>query len=297
MTTITASGSRRRPRPDIVRDRLVFGRMYEDAEVDAGVLPPGRVLCVASAGDTALRLAADGREVVAVDVNRAQVRYVRDRLAGGPAVPGSVERMLRRSRRVLQATAWRGADLPAFCALDDLAEQRRRWQRQFDTRTFRAVLAAALSPVSVRGAGFGAFTGGVGRFDTLMRARLLDGLGRHPNRTNPYLAALLLDVPAPVPAPAPTGSVRVHCADLVEYLESEPAGSFAGFSLSNVVDGAPTQYCRRLSAAVRRASAPGAVAIWRTFRRGATADEREWAARDRGLLWGGVRITQPRDER
>ncbi|MCZ0990969.1 hypothetical protein O1M54_45075 [Streptomyces diastatochromogenes] len=41
---------------------LLFGRMYEDWGVELAVFPPpgARVLCIASAGDTAAALAAAG---------------------------------------------------------------------------------------------------------------------------------------------------------------------------------------------------------------------------------------------
>src|SRR6266536_3063416 len=57
---------------------LLFGRMHEDASVDEAVLAgAGRVFAIASAGDTALRLARRDRRVTAVDVHPAQVAYVR----------------------------------------------------------------------------------------------------------------------------------------------------------------------------------------------------------------------------
>ena len=298
MTQVRAGIPATQFRPEIVRGRVVFGRMYEDAGIEAEVLPEGRVLCIASAGDTALHLAAAGREVVAVDLNAAQVRYVQARLDGAPAAAGSVERMLGRARRLLAGTAWRQADLAGFCALTDPAEQQLQWRRDFDTRTFRAVLGLSLSPLSVKGAGFAAFTSGVGaRFDTLMRERLWEGLGRHANQGNPYLRSLLLGELGAVPSASARSAVEVKCVDVAEFLESSPAGSFNGFSLSNVLDGAGSEYCARLADAVRQAAAPGAVAVWRTFRQGQTEDEREWAARDRSMLWGGLRVTRPLDEK
>src|SRR5205807_2090348 len=66
------------------KPRLLFGRMYEDSDVEAEVLPAtGRVFCIASAGSTSMALAARGLAVTAVDINPAQVDYVRARLAGG----------------------------------------------------------------------------------------------------------------------------------------------------------------------------------------------------------------------
>jgi len=287
------------PHRGIKTQRLVFGRMYEDAAIESQVLPPGRVLCIASAGDTALALAADGRQVVAVDLNHAQISYVRSRLDGAPTRSGSVERLLAGARMVLDHTAWRRADLPAFCRLNDLAEQQLRWRRDFDTPTFRAVLGSVLSPLSVRAAGFAAFTSGVGtRFDSLMRDRLHLGLGRHRNADNPYLQALLLgrlgSTAGGSAGGAAADAIDLLRVDVAGYLESAPVGSFNGFSLSNVLDGADAAYCQRLRAAVRRAAAPGAVAVWRTFRTATSDADREWAARDRSLFWGGLRVESAR---
>jgi S-adenosylmethionine:diacylglycerol 3-amino-3-carboxypropyl transferase len=47
---------------------LMFGRMFEDWSVEARLFPPGgRVFCIASAGCTAIALAARGHDVTAVD--------------------------------------------------------------------------------------------------------------------------------------------------------------------------------------------------------------------------------------
>src|SRR5687768_12321771 len=57
---------------------LLFGRMYEDSAVELGAFEPGgRVFCIASAGCTAFDLAGRGDDVTAVDINPAQVEYVR----------------------------------------------------------------------------------------------------------------------------------------------------------------------------------------------------------------------------
>lgn len=297
--------------------RLVFGSMYEDSAVETAVLPAhGRILCIASAGDTALRLAAQGRQVTAVDANPAQVAYVRERLAGAPARAGSTERLLHHARRALAAAGWRRAELESFCALDDPAEQLHRWRERFDTRRFRAVLGAALGPLGVRAGGFAAFTRGPAqrsdrvawqrfgrvapqrsgrvvpqRFDRIVRQRLEQGLGRHPNSTNPYLPRLLLGAPpAPLPAVDPD-RISVVCTDVAAYLESVPPGTYTGFSLSNVLDATGPAYAERLAAAVRRAADDGAVAVWRSFCTGdGDPAALAWAGRDRALLWGSVRV-------
>lgn len=76
--------------------RLLFGTMYEDAAIeDEAFTDRSSVFAIAAAGDTALRLAGTDRHVTAVDVNGAQVEYVRDRLQGAPRIrvmspPGGV---------------------------------------------------------------------------------------------------------------------------------------------------------------------------------------------------------------
>jgi S-adenosylmethionine:diacylglycerol 3-amino-3-carboxypropyl transferase len=273
--------------------RLVFGQMFEDHGVDAAVLPVGRVLCIASAGDTAFALAARGSEVTAIDVNPAQLRYVEHRLSGGPVVPGSADRLLRVGRAVLRHTGWRRADIEAFCELDDPGAQLETWRARFDTRSFRIVLGAVLSPASVRSAGFSAFTSGLRtRFDELMRDRLATGIGTHGNRTNPFIRRLLTGTPVPVPVPA-RHSVRLLRVDLLDHLEHVPSGSYHGFSLSNVLDGATPEYAARLRAAVRKAAAPGAVAVYRSFAPAVVAEHAVAARRDRSMLWGALQVERP----
>ncbi len=270
------------------RERLVFGQMFEDHAVDVAALPVGRVLCVASAGDTAFALAARGSEVTAVDVSAAQLGYVAQRLAGGPVCAGSADRLLHVGRQVLRHTGWRHADLASFCDLDDPTAQTAVWRHQLDTRGFRAVLGSVLSPASVWSAGFSAFTGGLpDRFDRLMRERLAAGIATHPNRTNPFLRRLLTGEPVPVPVPD-AHAVRLLQADLLTHLEQVTAASYDGFSLSNVLDGAGPAYADRLHAAVRRAATPGAVAVYRSFAPARVVAHARAARGDQSMLWGSL---------
>ena len=56
--------------------RVLFGRMYEDPEIELAAFAPGsRVLAIASAGDTAAALAQAGHQVTAIDINPAQLEY------------------------------------------------------------------------------------------------------------------------------------------------------------------------------------------------------------------------------
>ena len=78
--------------------RLLFGRMYEDAEIEqAAFHGKGRVFCIASAGATALRLAGE-HEVVACDINPAQLAYAERRVGGGLAETGDAERAMNFAR-------------------------------------------------------------------------------------------------------------------------------------------------------------------------------------------------------
>jgi hypothetical protein len=262
--------------------------MYEDSSVELKVFAPGsRVFCIASAGCTAFDLAARGDEVTAVDINPAQVDYVRRRLEGGPLDRGSIDRGLDRLRRAAPALGWRRAVLEHFCSLERPKAQLELWRSNLDTRRFRLALAVAFNPRwPMRSYATPFVVVLPPRFDLILRRRLERGFGRHANARNPHAARLLLGRPRET-APAP---LTLATADAAEFLEGCPPRSFDGFSLSNILDGAEEAYGARLFAAVRRAAAPGAVAILRSLGEPADEDEDERAAEDRALIWGSVRI-------
>jgi hypothetical protein len=262
--------------------------MYEDSAVELTAFAPGgRVFCIASAGCTAFDLSARGDDVVAVDVNPAQVDYVRRRLSGEPLELGAIDRRLDRLRRFAPALGWRRPLLERFCRLEQPSGQVGFWRRNLDTRRFRAVAAAAFSPRLLRRSYASPFLAVVPpRFDRVLRRRLERGIGRHPNARNPYVAALLLGRPRET---TPTPLTLVH-ADAAEFLERCPRRSFDGLTLSNILDGADEAYGRRLMAAVRRAARPGAVAILRSFGEPANEADAERAADDRSLIWGSIRV-------
>lgn len=262
--------------------------MYEDSSIELEAFPPGSsVFCIASAGCTAFDLAASGHDVTAVDVNPAQIEYVRRRLEGEPRERGTIDRGLDRLRRLAPALGWRRRSLERFCRLARPDEQLEFWHRELDTRRFRIALRASFSSALLRRSYASPFLAVLPpRFDRVLRRRFERTFGRHPNAQNPYVAALLLGRPREV-APAP---VSLHVADAAEFLEDCQPASFDGFSLSNILDGADEAYGSRLFGAVRRAAAPGAVAILRSFREPADADEERRAADDRSLIWGTVRV-------
>ncbi|MEU9075122.1 DUF3419 family protein [Kitasatospora sp. NPDC048538] len=301
------------------RPGLLFGRMYEDPGVELAAFPaPGaRVLCIASAGDTAAALAAAGHRVTAVDLNPAQLAYARARLtAGAPAATGAAERLLALGRAAAATAlpAWRPAALERFLRLDDPAAQARHWHRHLDGPGLRLLLGAALRPA-------GALAGGLHpafravlprRFDTVLRARLARGFARHPNADNPWAWRLLLGRELPVGGPlvagppagelpvgAPPGHdqgggappVRLLRGDVLGHLERSPVGSYDAVTLSNVLDGPDQAFARRLRAAVRHAVRPGGVAVLRSIREPGPAGPGA-AAEDRCPLWGVVRVVR-----
>jgi S-adenosylmethionine:diacylglycerol 3-amino-3-carboxypropyl transferase len=262
--------------------------MYEDSALELAAFASGsRVFCIASAGCSAFDLAARGDDVVAVDINPAQVDYVRRRLAGEPTERGAVDRQLDRLRRFAPALGWRRSVLERFCSLEQPDAQLEFWRRNLDSRRFRLALAAAFSPRLLRRTYAPPFVAVLPpRFDRILRRRLERGFGRHPNSLNPYAAALFLGRPREA-APAP---IRLETADAAEFLERCPPRSFDGLTLSNILDGADQAYGARLLAAVRRAAAPGAVAILRSFGEPADDAEAARAVHDRSLIWGGIRV-------
>jgi S-adenosylmethionine:diacylglycerol 3-amino-3-carboxypropyl transferase len=121
-----------------------------------------------------------------------------------------------------------------------------------------------------------------------MRGRMERCFSLHSNRENPYARALLLgDMPSAQNAEQ-VGSIQLVCADAAAFLEDQPSGSFTGFSLSNILDGANAAYEERLFAAVCRAAAPGAVVVLRSFREPALPTQTNRALEDRSMLWGTI---------
>jgi hypothetical protein len=126
-------------------------------------------------------------------------------------------------------------------------------------------------------------------FGRRIRQRLRRGWASHPNRSNPYAAALMLRTAPVDPGPSAT-PIRFVCADAAEFLERCPLSTYDAFALSNIGDGASREYLRRLRNAVEHASAPNAVVVSRTFAEPGMDTTTDCAALDRSMLWGVVNV-------
>lgn len=271
--------------------RVLFGRMYEDAAIELAAFPPGgRIFCIASAGCTALAL-APRHEVVAVDINPVQLAYAQRRLTGEPAVRGSAERVMAFARALAPLTGWHAARLQEFLAFADTAAQLAYWHEQLDTRRFRAGFDGLLSVTALRAVYARSLLDFLPpRLGAVLRARMARCFARYPNRDNPYARALLGGELPHAAVPAEAREVRLVHADAAAFLAQQPAGSFDGFALSNILDGAAPAYREALFAAVRRAAAPGAMVVLRSFGEPQAALASNRAADDRAMLWGIVDV-------
>jgi S-adenosylmethionine:diacylglycerol 3-amino-3-carboxypropyl transferase len=271
--------------------KLLFGRMHEDASIELGAFRPGgRVFCIASAGCTAMEL-SPRHEVVAADINPVQIAYARRRFLGERGSRGAAERMMAFGRGFAPLVGWRPSRIREFLDLAVPAEQVAYWRRHLDTRRFRAAMDAILSTAVLDLLYARPFLRSLPRnFGKVMRGRMERCFARYPNRDNAYARALLLGELSDDPAPPEAKGIRLVLADAAAWLEREPPGSFDGFTLSNILDGATDAYRQRLSAAVRRAAAPGAVAVIRSFGEPRVSSPTNRAAEDRAMLWGIVDV-------
>ena len=224
-----------------------------------------------------------------MDINPVQLAYVKRRLAGDPVEEGTAERLLARARVLAPLLGWSRRGLHSFLAFSDPAEQSAYWRRHFNTRRFHAALFVLFSLPTLRLIYSAPLLASLPpNFGAILRRRLERGFARHPNRTNPYARALFLGEHEA--SGSVKGRIDLVQGDAAAYLETQPAGSFDGFALSNILDGANPAYRRRLWTAVQYAAGPEAMAVWRSFSEPSAARPTNYAAQDRALLWGIVDV-------
>jgi hypothetical protein len=212
---------------------------------------------------------------------------------------GSVDHLLAAARLVSRLAGWDRELLRHFLLLDDPRSQARVFEQALSTRRWRALLAASLHPLVLR-LGYGApFLSAIPQpLVRHLRQRLRAGFAAHPNRHNPYAWRLLLGTDPPgdgAPPSRPAQGLVVELGEAAAFLERQPAGSFDGFTLSNILDGPDCRYRTRLAVAVRHAGQPDAPVVLRTFREARNQDETQSALRDRALLWGAIVVTAAED--
>jgi len=270
--------------------RLLFGQMYEDAEIERIAFEgKGRVFCIASAGSTA-SLLSEWHEVVACDINPAQLAYAERRARGVSLEEGDAERAMNFARAFMPLVGWRPGIVRRFLALSDLTEQMAFWRNHLDTRRFRAGFDTLMSPFVLRAVYAPRFLSFLpGKFGGVLRKRLERGFARHANASNPYARVLLLGETSEE-SRAKAKDIEFVLGDAADFLERCAPASFEGFALSNILDGVEPSYRLRLSSAVRHAATADAVVVSRSFAEPSPALETNQAARDRAMLWGVVDV-------
>jgi len=271
--------------------QVLFGRMYEDASIElAAFRPGGRVMCIASAGCTAMKLAPE-HEVVAIDINPVQLTYAERRFAGDPGFRGRAERIMDFMRFFAPLAGWWPSRVRAFLELEDPDEQMVYWERELNTWRFRMAIDGLFSFTALRSVYSPRLLDLLPkRLGSVMRARMERCFARHPNCSNPYARSLLLGELSVEPPPPEAREVRLVHADAAAFLESEPPGSFDGITLSNILDGADEAYRARLVAAVKRAAAPDGMTVLRSFGDAEADSPFDRAEDDRAMLWGSVLV-------
>jgi S-adenosylmethionine:diacylglycerol 3-amino-3-carboxypropyl transferase len=268
--------------------RILFGQMYEDVGFEMKAFRPGsRVFCVASAGCSAIAMSA-GHQVTAVDINRDQLEYAKQRSCGAPARHGRADLLTGWGRRLMRVAGWSRSRLERFVNLTDCTEQLRVWEQSLDNRRFRLLfdVSTAIGLEAVRLLAPAGACLPDRHIGASLRSRLHRGLVRFPNAANPYARRQFLgELPKAQRAQIP---IDFWHADAAEYLEACPAASYDAFTLSNIADGVTADYYRRLIQAVKRAAAPDAIAVLRSFREPKTDEHGRNAAEDRSMIWGSI---------
>ncbi|MEO8874757.1 MAG: DUF3419 family protein, partial [Polyangiaceae bacterium] len=216
--------------------RILFGRMYEDPEIELAAFPRGgRVFCIASAGCTALRL-CESHEVVACDINPTQLAYAERRIAGEPADFGIAERVMGFGRSLLPLAGWREKAMQSFLSFSNRRAQVAFWREHLDTWRFRTGFDTLMSVTGLRAVYASEFLDFLPHhFGAVLRGRMERCFTHHANSRNPYARALLLGERESSLPPSNARDIKLVLADAASYLEGCEPGAFDAFTLSNIL--------------------------------------------------------------
>jgi hypothetical protein len=207
---------------------------------------------------------------------------------------GDAERAMGVVRTLMPLVGWRKGTVKTFLSLSDTNAQLAFWKRHLDTRRFRAGFGLLLSPAILRTTYAPQFLAILPpHFGRVLRHRFERGFARHANASNPYPRMLFLGEGS-ADVHATRNNIQFVVADAASFLESCSEGCFDGFALSNILDGAESSYAERLFNAVRRAAAPDALVVVRSFAEPSPALRTNRAACDRSMLWGIVDVRSAR---
>jgi Protein of unknown function (DUF3419) len=244
---------------------VVFGFQHEDSAIEASFFAEGgggRALCIASGGETALSLLAAGAsEVVAVDVNPAQLRLVElktaalkdgrsDWLIEELCFCGVVE---RRTRLLGPSLRW-------FARRPDGLRWRIGWAllrvavslgyaSRFRSRLPRGWSARLASRISERIAS--------GCDDPLWLAEL--GLGFGPDGLPVYAPGSVAEIVSRL------DRLRLVRSDLAAYLRDRPSEAWFMIALSNIADTMGNDDRTELLSLVSSHLTPGGIVVLRSI--------------------------------
>lgn len=277
--------------------QLLFGRMYEDPSIELNVFnKKGRIMCIASAGCTAMKLAPFHTEVVAVDINPLQISYAQQRFNGDIGYKGKAEQIMGMMRFFSPLVGWWHSNLKEFVELDSTEEQIYYWNKYLNTIRFRKIFDFAFSR-TVLSKFYAAHLLNLlpDKLGEVMRYRMERCFSQHSNKYNPYVKTLLLGDLSVEQVPQEAKKIQLIHSDALSYLENVPPNSFNGFTLSNILDGADAIYQQNLFTAIKKAAAPDAEVILRSFNNIMLDSKQNRASEDRSMLWGSILVSPAAD--
>ena len=234
---------------------------------------------------------APHHEVVAVDINPVQLAYAERRFDGDPGFRGRAERIMDFMRFFGPVAGWWPSRVRAFLELDDpstngvlatgaqyLALSRRPRCALFRDGASLGLRALA-SSISCRNDSEPSCAG------AWSAASNGTPIARTSTRVPCYWASC-----PPSPLPRRRRTFGSYTRTPRSFSRTKPPASFDGFTLSNILDGVDDAYRQRLLAAVKRAAAPGAATVLRSFGDTSAKSPANRAADDRAMLWGSVLV-------